>query len=211
VTASRAEFERRYDAMPELKKAELIEAQVYLGSRVRVRQHGVPHAQLAGWLGTYTAGTPGLEAGNSSSIRLDLDNMPQPDVFLMIEPEHGGRARISEDDYVEGAPELIAEVAASRVSIELGKKLHVYRRNEVREYIVWRVQDREVDWFVLREGKYEPLSPGADGLLRSEVFPGLWLDPAALLRGDLAAVLAVVQQGLASPVHAAFAARLQGA
>ena len=121
--------------------------------------------------------------------------MPQPDAYLMIEPERGGQARISEDDYVEGAPELVAEIAASSVSYDLGKKLHAYRRNGVKEYIVWRVQDREIDWFVLREGRYEPLAPGPDGVLRSEAFPGLWLDPAALLRGDLAAVLATVRQG----------------
>jgi Uma2 family endonuclease len=207
---SRAEFERRYDAMPDLKKAELIEGEVFLGTPVRIRQHGMPHARLAGWLGSYTAGTPGLEAGNSGSIRLDPDNMPQPDVFLMIEAERGGQARISADDYVEGAPELIAEVVDGSVSYELQKKPQVYRRNEVREYIVWRVQDRALDWFVFREGTYQPLAPGVDGLLHSVIFPGLWLDPAALLRGDLAAVHAVVQQGLASPGHAAFVARLQG-
>jgi Uma2 family endonuclease len=208
---SRAEFERRYDAMPDLKKAELIEGEVYVSSPVRYRKHGKPHGQLMTWIGTYTAGTSGLGAGDNGTIRLDLDNEPQPDVFLMIEPEFGGQARISEDDYVEDAPELVAEVAASSASIDLGKKLHVYRRNEVREYIIWRVQDRELDWFVLRDGGYQPLAPGADGLLRSEVFPGLWLDRAALLRGDMATVLAVVQQGLASPEHAAFVARLQGA
>jgi Uma2 family endonuclease len=207
---TRAEFERRYDAMPELKKAELIEGEVYMSSPVRVQQHGQPHIRLGGWLATYFAGTPGLVAGDNSSIRLDLDNEPQPDVFLMIQPERGGQARIDEDDYVEGAPELVGEVAASSVSYDLGKKLHVYRRNEVREYIVWRVQDRAIDWFVLRDGNYEPLTPGADGLLRSTVFPGLWLDPAALLRGDLATVLDVVRQGLASPEHADFAARLRG-
>ena len=146
-------------------------------------------------------------AADNASIRLDLDNEPQPDVFMMIEPERGGQARISEDDYVEDAPELVAEVAASSVSYDMGKKLHVYRRNGVLEYIVWRVQDRQIDWFVLRHGGYEPLATDADGFLRSEVFPGLWLDPDALLRGDLAAV----QQGLASPGHADFVARLQGA
>jgi len=208
---SRPEFERRYDAMPGPKKAELIEGEVYLGARVRARQHGVPHAQLVGWLGTYIAGTPGLEAGDSGSIWLDLDNIPQPDAFLMIEAERGGQARISPDDYVEGAPEWIGEVAASSVSIEMGKKLRIYRRNGVREYIVWRVQDRAIDWFVLREGTYELLAPGADGLLRSEVFPGLWLDPDAPLRGDLATVLDVVRRGVASPEHADFVARLQGA
>jgi Uma2 family endonuclease len=130
---------------------------------------------------------------------------------MLIDPGRGGQARISEDDYVEEAPELIAEVAASSVSYDLGKKLKAYRRNGVREYIVWRVQDREVDWFVLRGGRYEPMAPGADGLLRSELFGGLWLEPAALLRGDLATVLEVVRQGLASPEHADFVARLQGA
>lgn len=208
---SRAEFERRYDAMPDLKRAELIEGEVYVSSPVRVQQHGLPHFQLVGWLAAYYAGTPRLLAGDNSTIRLDLDNEPQPDAFLMIKPGYGGQARISDDDYVERAPELVAEVAASSVSYDLGKKLHVYRRNQVREYVVWRVQDRAIDWFVLRDGAYEPLAPGDDGLLRSEVFPGLWLDPAAMLRDDLAAVLAVVQQGLASPEHAAFAARLQGA
>jgi Uma2 family endonuclease len=192
--------------MPGLKKAELIEGEVYMGSPVRHRQHSQPHGQLSGWLGVYLAGTPGVEAADTGSIRLDLDNMPQPDAFLMIKPERGGQARISDDDYVEGAPELIAEIAASSVSYDLGKKLHVYRRNGVREYLVWRVQDREIDWFVLRDGRYDPLPAGDDGITRSTVFPGLWLDRPALLRGDLAAVLAIVQQGLASADHAAFVA-----
>jgi Uma2 family endonuclease len=208
---TRAEFERRYEAMPELKKAELIEGEVYVGSPVRHRQHGKPHGQLMTWIGTYSAGTPGVEFGDNGSIRLDLDNVPQPDAYLMIEPERGGRARISEDDYLEGAPELVAEIAASSVSYDLGRKFQAYRRNGVKEYIVWRVQDREVDWLVLREGRYEPLTPGADGVLRSEAFPGLWLDPAALLRGDLAAVLATVREGLTSPEHAAFVAGLERA
>ena len=210
-TLSRAEFERRYDAMPDLKKAELIEGEVIVGSPVRYRRHGKPHFQLIGWLAAYSAGTPGLGGGDNTSLRLDLENEPQPDVFLMIEPEHGGRVEISEDDYVEGAPELVAEVAASSVSYELGKKLRVYRRNGVREYIVWRVQDRAVNWFVLGDGGCKALITWADGLLRSEVFPGLWLDPVALLRGDLATVLAVVQRGLASPEHADFVASLRGA
>ncbi len=208
---SRAEFERRYDAMPGLKKAELIEGEVYMASPVRHRQHGQPHGQVLGWLVVYAASTPFVEAGGDGSIRLDLDNEPQPDGYLLITPERGGQAKISDDDYVEGAPELVAEVAASSVSYDLGKKLHVYRRNGVREYVVWRVQDREIDWFVLREGQYERLAPEGDGILRSTVFAGLWLDPTALLSGDLAKVLAVLQQGLASADHAAFAARLQGA
>jgi Uma2 family endonuclease len=207
---TRAEFERRYEAMPDIKKAELIEGEVYVGSPVRHRQHGKPHLLINGWLAVYMAGTLGVEGGDNGSIRLDLDNEPQPDAYLMIDPLHGGRAKISDDDYVEGAPELIAEISASSVSYDLGKKLHVYRRNGVREYIVWRVQDRQLDWFVLREGQYDRLAPGADALLRSEVFPGLWLDVSALLSGDLATVLARAQEGLGSTEHASFAARLRG-
>ena len=208
---TRAEFERRYAAMPQVKKAELIEGVVYMPSPVRQRSHGRPHYHLLTWLGTYEAGTPGVEGGDNSTARLDLDNEPHPDAVLFIDPARGGQVRISPDDYIEGAPELVVEVAASSVSIALNAKLHVYRRNGVREYIVWRVLDQEVDWFILREGRYDRLPPGADGIYRSEIFPGLWLDAAALLRGDLAAVLAVVQRGIASPEHAAFVARLNAA
>ena len=173
---TRDEFERRYDAMPGLKKAELIEGEVYMPSPVRHGRHGHPHTRLVTWLGNYETDTPGVEAGDNGSVRLDLDNEPQPDGFLFIRPEHGGQARISEDDYIEGAPELVAEVASSSASYDLGKKLNVYRRNGVREYVVWRVLDRQVDWFVNRGGRFEPMPPPADGILRSAVFPGLWLD-----------------------------------
>jgi Uma2 family endonuclease len=205
---TRAEFERRYDAMPHLKKAELIEGVVYVPSPVRHRQHGSPHAHLVGWLSQYAANTPGIEVGDNSSVRLDLDNEPQPDALLFIDPARGGQVRISADEIIEGAPELVAEVASSSVSYDLHAKLHVYRRNGVCEYIVWRVLEREIDWFVLRAGQYERMPIDAQGLLRSEVFPGLWLDPAALVRDDLATVLAIVQQGLASPEHGAFVTRL---
>jgi Uma2 family endonuclease len=208
---TRAEFERRYEAMPHLKKAELIEGVVYVPSPVRHRQHSSPHAQLITWLGLYAANTPGIELGDNGSVRLDLDNEPQPDALLFIDPACGGRVRISDDGIVEGPPELVAEVASSSVSYDLHAKLHVYRRNGVSEYIVWRVLEQALDWFVLRDGQYERMAPDTQGLVRSEVFPGLWLDPAALLRGDLATALAVVQQGLAGPEHGTFVARLRAA
>jgi Uma2 family endonuclease len=205
---TRDEFERRYEAMPHLKKAELIEGVVYVPSSVRYRHHGAPHALLIGWLVQYAASTPGVEVSDNSTVRLDLDNEPQPDALLLIDPTCGGQTRFSSDDYIEGSPELVAEVASSSVSYDLHAKLHAYRRNGVREYIVWRVLEQAIDWFVLRAGQYERLPVDASGLLRSEVFPGLWLDPAALVRSDLATVLAVVQQGLGSPEHATFVARL---
>ena len=206
---TRAEFERRYEAMPEVKKAELIEGEVYMPSPVRYRRHGHPHTRLVTWLGNYETDTPGVEAGDNSTIRLDLDNEPQPDAFLIIRPEHRGQVRISADDYIEEAPELVAEVASSSVSYDLGNKLNAYRRNGVREYVVWRVLDRQVDWFVSRDGRFELMPPAADGILRSTVFPGLWLDPAALLRGDKATVQRILQQGLQSPEHGDFVARLE--
>ncbi len=206
---TRAEFERRYEAMPNLKKAELIEGVVYMPSPVRFTRHGHPHTRLVTWLGTYETDTPGVAAGDNSTIRLDLDNEAQPDAFLIIKPERGGQVRISEDDYIEGAPELMAEVASSSASYDLGSKLQAFRRNGVREYVVWRVLDGQVDWFVNREGRFEPMFPEPDGILRSTVFPGLWLDPAALTAGNATAIKRTLQQGLNSPEHAAFVSRLE--
>lgn len=199
---TRAEFERRYQAMPENQKAELIEGMVYMASPFRITQHGEPHANLIVWLGVYKSFTPNLQLGDNCTVRLDLDNEPQPDALLRI--EIGGQSIISEEGYVEGAPELIAEIAASTVSIDLHQKLHVYRRNQVQEYLVWRVYDQQVDWFRLKDGEYIRLEPNAEGIICSQIFPGLWLDQSALLSGDLEKVLNIVQQGLASAEHQNF-------
>ncbi len=206
---TRAEFERRYDAMPHLKKAELIEGVVYVPSPVWFRKHARPHSRLIGWLVQYEAATPGVESGDNASLRMDAVNMPQPDALLMIAPPHEGQAQVDEDDYVAGAPEFVAEIAASSVDYDLNEKLQVYCRHGAREYLVWRVLDQAIDWFVLRQSRCEPLSQDEAGLCKSEIFPGLWLDPAALVRGDLAAVVQTLQQGLASLEHAAFVAHLQ--
>src|SRR5947209_2476661 len=143
---TREEFERRYEAMPHLKKAELIEGVVFMPSPVRYKRHSLPHFQLITWLGFYQAATPGVGGGDNGTTRLDLDNEPQPDAFLLIDPACGGQARISEDDYVELAPELVGEIAASSVAFDLHTKLTVYRRSGVREYLVWRVLDQQFDW-----------------------------------------------------------------
>jgi Uma2 family endonuclease len=208
---TREEFERRYEAMPRVRKAELIEGVVYMPSPVRHRRHGRPHFRLISWLGAYEAETPAVEGGDNSTARLDLANEPQPDALLLVDPDCGGQARFSDDDFLIAAPELAAEVSASSASYDLHSKLAIYRRAGVQEYLVWRVLETQLDWFILRGHDYERLQPGADGLLRSHVFPGLWLDAAALPRGDQARVMAVVKQGLASSEHAAFVARLQAA
>jgi Uma2 family endonuclease len=206
-----AEFERRYDAMHGLKKAELIEGVVYVSSPVRQRFHGRQHAHINFWLCAYEGRTVGVEVGDNSTVRLDLDNMPQPDCILFIQPEHGGHVRFGADDYIEGAPDLVAEISASSANFDLGQKLEAYRGNGVREYIVWRVLDGQIDWFVQRDDHFEPLPPSADGVLRSTVFPGLWLDSSSLTRGDVYGVFGVVQQGLNSPEHVEFVAELKRA
>lgn len=193
---TRAEFEQRYAAMSQVKKAELIEGTVYMASPLRAKAHGKPHARIMGWLITYEATTPGVEVLDNATVRLDANNELQPDALLRI--EQGGQSTISDDDYVEGAPELIVEIAASSASLDLHEKLTVYRRNQVQEYLVWRVYDGEFDWFCLREGKYVSLEANEAGILCSATFPGLWLAKAALLSGDLATVIAVLQQGLAT-------------
>ncbi|MBD2598589.1 Uma2 family endonuclease [Nostoc spongiaeforme FACHB-130] len=203
---TRTEFERRYHAMPKEKKAELIEGIVYMASPLRVTGHGEPHADVIIWLGLYKVATPGVKLADNSTVRLDADNEPQPDVCLRI--ANGGQTRVSDDDYIEGAPELIVEVAASSVSLDLHEKLKVYRRNQVQEYLVWRVYDNEFDWFKLEQGEYIKLAPNHEGVIYSRIFPGLCLDKAALLAGNLAKVLAVLQQGLASPEHQSFVENL---
>jgi Uma2 family endonuclease len=205
---SRAEFERRYEAMPGLKKAELIEGVVHMPSPVSVDRHGEPQFELIIFLGLYKWATPGIRGADNATARLDLGNEPQPDVSLFIDPPRGGQARLSSDGFLEAAPEFVAEIASSSVSYDLHSKLEVYRRNRVREYLVWRVRDREIDWFILRRRKYVKLPLDEKGLYRSEIFPGLWLDPGALIRGDTTALQAALQRGLASPEHAAFVAKL---
>jgi Uma2 family endonuclease len=171
--------------------------------------HSEAHFDLMAWLGLFEMFTPGVKGGDNGSLRLDLTNMPQPDAYLRILERHGGRARLSVDRYVEGSPEWIGEIAVSSIGFDLTTKLEVYRKSGVSEYMVCRVPDGAVDWFVLRGERFEPLPLTPPGWYRSEVFRGLWLDPAALVKGDMATVAQVAQQGIASAEHADFVTRLQ--
>jgi len=205
----RHEFERRYNTMPSLRKAELIEGIVYIAAAaLRFRSHGQPHGDIIGWLWTYKIATPGVELGDNPSVRLDTKNEPQPDAVLLIEERCGGQARLSEDDYIEGAPELVAEIAASSVAIDLGDKKRAYQRNGVQEYLVWQVFDQKLDWFELQDGEYVSLPVDESGIICSRVFPGLWLATSDLLAGNMTQVLSVLQAGLASADHRAFVDRL---
>jgi hypothetical protein len=193
--------------MPMIIQAELIDGIVYLTSGVRA-PHANVSADVAGWLGSYRAATPGVMGVIHATLRLDSTDEPQPDAMLYVDVDRSTRMRLSADGYLEGIPEFIAEVAASSVSKDLGPKLQAYARNAVQEYLVWRVEDEAVDWFTLRDGSYVPL-PVESGIVRSAVFPGLWLDVAAMTDRDIARVLAVLQQGLATPEHTAFVAQLE--
>lgn len=179
-----------------------------MASPLRFEPHAEPHGDLMIWLGNYKVATPGVRMGDNPTVRLDLDNEPQPDALLMIDPACGGNANISHDGYVEGAPELVAEVAASSAAIDLTDKKRAYRRNGVQEYIVWQVFDQKIDWFSLVEEEYVALQPQDAGIICSLIFPGLWLDVAAMLSGDMAKVLAVLQQGLGSEAHTNFVTQL---
>ena len=205
---TRDEFERRYEAMPGDRTAELIEGTVYMPSPVHASGHGEPHAHLMTWLGTYAAATPGLQVADNATIRLDLDNEPQPDGLLRIEEDAGGQSRISDDDYVEGPPELIVEVAHSSAAYDLHDKKQAYRRNGVQEYLVWQIEEEQVDWFVLEEGTYLSLSVGENGRIESRTFPGLVLDVDALLEKNFDTVLAAVQEQIGTEVHQVFVERL---
>ena len=207
---SRAEFQRRYHAHPEIKKAELIEGVVYMSSSpVCHDKHSQPHSWMIVWLGNYMVATPGADVGDNATVRLGFESEVQPDALLRLNPSLGGRSRLTRDGYLEGPPELIVEIAASSAAYDLHTKRRVYGRNGVQEYLVVQMYERRIDWFILRKGIYETLTPDESGILRSQVFPGLWLQPSAFWAGDLATMLAVLQQGLTSPEHAASVGRLQ--
>lgn len=203
------EFERRYEAMPNIKKAELVEGVVYMASPVRSSSHGQPHAAMIGWLFTYCSATPETSLDDNTTVRLDAENELQPDACLRLGESVGGQSRLSEDDYIEGAPELIVEIAASSATYDLHDKKRAYRRNRVQEYIVWQVLERKIDWFSLQNGEYVSLLVDERGIVRSKVFPGLWLAVTALLSREIAQVLAVLQEGLSSPAHQRFVKQLR--
>jgi hypothetical protein len=208
---TREEYLRRYESMPEVKGAERIDGVVYLPSPVHLDYHSEPHSDILWLLVHYKIHTPGVRTGDNATIHLDTDNDPQPDAFLFIKPKCGGQASVNEKHYLVGAPELIPEIAASSVNYDLHDKLNAYRRNGVREYIVWRVLDEDLDWFILEEGQYIKVEPDESGNYRSSVFPGLWLNVKALLERDLAAVLKTLNNGLEDPAHAEFVSSLKKA
>ncbi len=197
----REEFLRRWEAIPELKNAELIGGLVYMASPVS-RAHCRHEFLLASWLGQYVVRTPGCDGG-SEGTWLMLGDAPQPDAHLIVLPEFGGQSRV-EGAYYAGAPELAAEVCLSSASHDLGPKLELYRAAGVQEYIAVVLGETRVLWHRLIHQRYVLVEPDSDGLVRSAVFPGLWLDPTAMLALDGARTLAALDLGLKSPEHEEF-------
>ncbi len=202
----RRTFHALYSAMPPGTRAELIGGVVYMPSPVRAN-HSRPHVKVLAWLDTYEAATPGTEAHSEATVFLSEWGEPQPDACLLIAPQHGGQTQL-DGGYISGAPELVVEVASSTVSYDLHKKLADYEAAGVREYLVYVVRTHEARWFINRSGTFEEIAAGDDGVIRSEVFPGLWLNLHALSRLDSTALRKTLEEGLASPEHQAFVKKL---
>ena len=200
-------FHARYREMPEDVKAELIGGVVFMSAALR-RQHGRSSGLLVHWLRAYEDDTPGVEVYDNATTIIGDDSEPQPDACLIVQPECGGQMRVTDEDYLQGAPELVGEVASSTEAYDLHSKKRDYERAGVKEYLVIALRQQTVFWFVNRGGKFEAKPPDADGVIRSEVFPGLWLDPAALVGLNGRRLLEVLRQGLATSEHAAYAAEL---
>lgn len=205
---TREEFHRVYEMMPEHVKAELIGGIVYVASPLS-RGHGTNHLPLGSLFFAYEGATSGVESGDNTTVLLGDESEPQPDLYLRILPEWGGQSRTSNDDYVDGAPELVAEIAHSSRSIDLHAKRDDYTRYGVQEYLVVSLRERQLRHFDLRAR--QELPPEADGIVRLRTFPGLWVDAEALLAKDHARLMATLQRGLATPEHAVFVERLAAA
>ncbi len=203
---TQAEFHRRYEAYPEDVKFELIGGIVYMASPLK-RQHGTSHPELSLVLSLYKAGTPGVEVAGDMTAILGEKSEPQPDQMLRLLTECGGQSKYNEEDYLVGAPELIAEVAHSSKAIDLGRKRQDYLEAGVQEYVVFCTEEGELHWFHFPSRR--KLKPDRNGVWKSRIFPGLWIDSASLVARNSARLMATVQQGLATAEHAAFARRLQ--
>jgi len=204
------EFERRYGAMPEIKKAELIEGIVVMSPPIS-NTHGESHGTITYLLKRYAQATPGISCGSNTSVRLDGKNEYQPDALLRIESGKLAHSKVAPDGLLEGGPELVAEIAVSSAAYDLHEKMAVYQRCLVPEYFVWQVMDSQIHWFALEQGDYVELEPRSDGVIRSRIFPGLWLDVRALVAGDEDKVSRTLERGIKSAERAAFVKRLAGA
>jgi len=200
-------FHERYEAMPPDTRAELVGGVVYMSSPMRL-DHGNTDGIVIAWLDRYLTFTPGVEGAAAATVKLDLKGEPQPDCFLFILAGLGGQSRVDAQGYLTGAPELVVEIARSSRQYDLNEKKADYERAGVLEYLVVELGPDRIHWFTRRGKRFAALRPGADGIYRSKVFPGLWLDPEAIFTRNRARRDAVLEQGLETPEHADFVATL---
>lgn len=202
-------FRARYEAMPPGTRAELIHGVVFMPEPFGYG-HAVSRPPLMVWIDYYCELTPGLEDLTNVSTILGPTSEVQPDVSLHIPHVLGGQSRL-ETEGVWGPPELVVEVAQETRYVDLGPKYDEYERAGVREYVVRALEPDALYWFVWRDGRFVELPPGPDGIFRSALFLGLWLDPAPLMARDTRSLRAVIDRGYATPEHAVFVARLAAA
>jgi Uma2 family endonuclease len=203
-------FHERYESMEEDVRAELIGGIVYMASPQKL-PHSKTTKLVGRWLDEYEENTPGTESYPGASDILGPDSQPEPDHCLIVLPGCGGQTSTNKKGYFVGAPELVVETSATTESRDLHQKKADYEKAGVREYVVAALRSERVFWFILRAGEFATLKPGSDGIIRSRIFPGLWLDPEALLGRDRKSLLAALAQGLATPEHQAFVAKLAAA
>ena len=202
-------FHERYEAMPPGTRAELIDGVVFMPSPLGP-EHGRAHFPAVVWLSYYEENTPGVEGLDNTSTALGPKSEPQPDAQLRILPECRGRT-VTDRRFVRGVPELIVEISHTTRYTDLGPKLDDYERAGVLEYVVRALEPDEVLWHVLEHGRLVLKPPDEDGLYRSRVFPGLWLDPGALLARDTRRLRDVLDLGMATPDHKTFVEQLAAA
>lgn len=202
------EFHRRYEACPPHEKWELIGGIVYMASPLRY-PHGNYDFSLGGALAVYAAGTAGVEGAHNVTSILGEESEPQPDLALRIATAYGGRSQVNQEAYLEGPPELIAEIAYSSLDIDMHRKREDYEAAGVIEYLVLSIEEQQLHWFDFPTSRM--IRANRQGVYHSRTFPGLWIDGPALLAGNPGRLIEVVRQGLDSPEHARFVRRLQAA
>jgi hypothetical protein len=189
-----AEYWRRYGAAPEKVKAERINRKVYIMSPLRAVHHGNPHFLLAQWIGHYAMHHPTLVGSDNATVRLNADNDPQPDLCLL---RINGQTHFDNDGYIIGAPEMIVEIAGSSASYDFTEKRDVYEAAGVGEYLVFETIEGRIAWWRSETGRFAEILP-EDGIYKSVLFPGLWLDAEALRSANPLKLIQTLQQGIES-------------
>jgi Uma2 family endonuclease len=206
---SKEEFIRRYEARKDIRRAELLNGIVFIMASPVSRSHSQGHLSAAHLITNYVEATPLVIGDIDATLLLHGDNAVQPDGLLRVDPRAGGKATLTEKEYIKGPPELVIEISVSTESYDLTFKKDIYLEAGIAEYVVWQALDAKLHWFKRRGDAYEDLKVGDDGIVKSAAMPGFWVDVGAFVRGDLAALKVAMSKGLASPEHASFVVELK--